>query len=120
MSDRTCIIVYEVYQAPCRFLNILYIHCTRATRGGGGWKPIRLKTNDLITYTDTEYSRNALLFISGLLSFGVVTLDDRRYTQCCVFNMHLSFSCYWVSPELPTYYEIKCTFAGNVFCLSFW
>jgi hypothetical protein len=62
MSDTTYIIVYEVYQAPCRFLNILYIHCTGATRGGGGWKHTRLKTNDLITYTDTEHSRNALLF----------------------------------------------------------
>lgn len=65
MRDRTYIIIYEVYQAPCRFLNILYIHCTRATGssgGGGGWKPIRGKINDLITYTVTEYSRIALLF----------------------------------------------------------
>jgi hypothetical protein len=61
MRDRTYIIIYEVYQAPCRFLNILYIHCSRATRGGG-WKPIRVKTNDLITHTDTAHSRKTSLF----------------------------------------------------------
>jgi len=61
MRDRRYIIIYETYQGPCWFLNILYIHCTRATRGGG-WNPIRVKTNDLITYTDTEHSRNALFF----------------------------------------------------------
>jgi hypothetical protein len=78
MRDRTYIIIYEVYQAPCRFLNILYIHCTRATgsgSGGGGWKPIRGKTNDLITYTDTEHSRIALLFC--LLACIHWTIDDK-------------------------------------------
>lgn len=61
MRDRTYIIIYEVYHAPCRILNILYIHCTRATRSGC-LKPITVKINDLITYTDIERSRNALLF----------------------------------------------------------